>query len=551
MLEGCKPLPEEAFRRYREAGALQDETLGEIIDRSAERFPERIALVAGERRVTYRELYELTEHLADHLVALGLRPQDRVVLQLPNVLEFILLYFSLAKIGAVAVGGLAAHRAREISYFVSHSQAYALAVPRRFRNFDYLPLANEQKQQHPHLRLVLVADPKDDDLPPGFVSIPRLLEKPVARRPKFRADPFDVGYLLLSGGTTALPKLIPRTHSNYAYNSRLMSAAAKGSEETVVLLALPMAHNAALLWMQGALMRGGTVVISYEPDAVEHLKVIERERVTVIPGVPTLIVGLLDAQLKERRDLSSLKVLVVGGAKFARALVEQALKIFGCQVQQVFGTGEGLCTATSLDDPLEKILETVGKPLSPFDEVRVVDTEDRDVRPGEMGELITRGPYTLRAYYKAPEANAKSFTPDGFYRTGDLVRIDDDGYMIVMGRSKDVVNRAGEKISAEEVEGLLADHPKIKSAILVPMPHPVTVEKGCLFVIPREGSTLTLRDVTEHLDKKQVAKFKYPERLEIIDTLPMTMAGKIARHELREAIARKLAQEKGEAPSPG
>jgi 2,3-dihydroxybenzoate-AMP ligase len=545
MLEGCTPLPEEFLRRYREAGALLDETLGEIVDGSAERFPERVALVAGERRLTYRELFELTEHHADQLVALGLRPQDRVVLQLPNIPEFVILYFALVKIGALPITALPAHRGKEINHFISHSEARAYAIPRQFRNFDYLALASQQKQSQSHLRLVLVADAKDDDLPPGFVSITRLLEKPAARRPKFRPDPFDIGLFQLSGGTTGLSKLIPRTHSDYARSAYLTGRCWASSETTVMLIALPIAHNFSLLSSQGTLIAGGTLVLSYDTEPIGLLSAIERERVTVLPGVPTLLINLMDHQEKQRRDLSALLLVVAGGAKFLASGVKRAYDVFQCKVQNVLGMAEGFWCWTSLDDPVEKVLETVGRPATPFDEIRVVDSDDREVRPGQIGELLTRGPYTVRAYYKAPEANAKSFTPDGFYRSGDLVTVDDDGYFTVMGRNKDFINRGGEKISAEEVENLVADHPKIKSAVLVAMPHPVTGEKGCLFVIADEGQTVTLGEVVEHLGKKEVAKFKYPERLEIVASFPTTAVGKVSRRDLRELIARKVAQERG------
>jgi 2,3-dihydroxybenzoate-AMP ligase len=544
VLEGCTPWPSSFVERYRSAGVWRDETIGEMLDTAVARHGAKVALVAGDRRYTYREIGELAERLANRLVRLGLRAGDPIVVQLPNVPEFVFLYFALAKIGALPIMALPAHRATEIEYFVRHADATGYAIPRTYRNFDYVALAHELRERHQGLRWIFVAD-RDVPAGEGFVSLPRLLEEDAPARPRFRPDPFDVALFLLSGGTTGLPKLIPRTHADYLYNSRQTNEVCRFDESTVLLLAIPASHNFALSCpgVQGTLMAGGTLIFTLVPDPDAILDTIARERVTCMPGVPALHIGVMDRQEAAPRDLSSLRQILAGGAKFLPESAARALEVLGCRVQQVIGMAEGFISFTSFDDPVEVVLETVGKPISSFDEFRLVDEDGRDVPRGTIGELWVRGPYTIRGYYRAAEHNAKAFTADGFYKTGDMLRQDAVGNLIVEGRLKDMINRAGEKISAEEVENLVADHPKVAQVALVSMPDRVTGEKGCLFVTCRPGEALTLAEIVAHLEQKRVARFKFPERLEVLERFPVTAVGKISKKDLREVIRKRLEEE--------
>lgn len=544
MLEGCTPFPADFAARYRAAGVWSDRTLGEALDEAAVRFASRLALVVGDQRLTYAELAAGVERLADHLSALGFRPGERVVLQLPNVAEFVLLYFALLKLGVIPIMALPAHRANEIDYFIAHAEATAYAIPRVYRSFDYVALAREMREKHPRLARILVAD---RDVPPDatFVSIPRLLESAAPKRPSYRPDPFDVALFLLSGGTTGLPKLIPRTHADYLYNATLTAEVCEFDATTVLLIAIPVSHNFALACpgVHGVLEVGGTLVLATKPDPDEILRLIARERVTCMPAVPALHIAVMDRQEALPRDVSSLRQILAGGSKFLPENAARALRVLDCKVQQVIGMAEGFISFTRLDDPERTVLETVGRKISPLDEFRLVDDEGNDVPQGEIGELWVRGPYTIRGYYRAEEHNAKAFTADGFYKTGDMLRLDREGNLVVEGRLKDMINRAGEKISAEEIENLVADHPKVQTAALVAMPDPQVGERGCLFVSCHPGATLTLAELVAHLEEKRVARFKFPERLEVVERFPLTAVGKISKKDLREIIKRKLAEE--------
>jgi 2,3-dihydroxybenzoate-AMP ligase len=272
---------------------------------------------------------------------------------------------------------------------------------------------------------------------------------------------------------------------------------------------------------------------------------VERERATWIPAVPATVIGWLNAPRRGAYDLSSIRALCVGGSRLNPEPARAVLAAFGPVLIQVFGMAEGLLCATRRDDPEAVIVETQGRPVSPDDEIRVTDEHDADVAPGEVGELLCRGPYTIRGYYRAAEHNRAAFTEDGFYRTGDMVRMHPGGNLIVEGRRKDLINRGGEKISAEEVENLIMSHPAVLNAAVVAMPDPVLGERACAYVIPRPGTEPTLAELTRFLSEdKRIARFKLPERLELRERLPMTAVGKISKKDLREDIQQRLRQER-------
>jgi 2,3-dihydroxybenzoate-AMP ligase len=358
--------------------------------------------------------------------------------------------------------------------------------------------------------------------------------------------PSDVALFLLSGGTTGLPKLIARTHDDYAYNVRTSAELCRLSRETVYLAVLPAAHNFPLgcPGMLGTFSVGGRVVVSSSPKAEDAFAVIEAEGVTITALVPTLVIRWLESPERSRFDLDSLRVLQVGGARLNPEVARRVGPELGCTLQQVFGMGEGLLNYTRLDDPEEVVVGTQGRPMSPADEVLVVGADDRPVPAGEPGELLTRGPYTIRGYYRAEEHNAGAFTSDGFYRTGDVVRVDPAGNLIVEGRMKDLINRGGEKISAEEIENLLLGHPSVSNAAAVAMPDRDMGERVCAYVVLRPRATpLTVESLREYLAGRRVARYKWPERIETVDALPVTKVGKVDKKALRDDIARKLQAE--------
>jgi 2,3-dihydroxybenzoate-AMP ligase len=542
MLTGCVPWPEETAARYRALGLWEGITLWEMLERSIARHPGKVALVHGEERLRYRDLGAAAQRLAHGLVALGIKPLDRVVVQLPNVPAFVHVYFALVRIGAIPVMALRAHRHSEILHFVQSSGAVGYVIPETIGAFDYRPMAADIQSRCPSLRTIMV-----DGVPgPGQLSLRDLLNAPAPRGQIgiTRPDPGEVATMLLSGGTTSLSKLIPRTHDDYVLNARACSAVAGFDEDTVLMAILPLAHNYNLAspGMLGAFYRGGTVVLPSSAEANEVFALVERERVTTVAAVVPLIVNWLDSDVPARHDLSPLRVIQNGGARLQPELRRRLRDRLRCIPQEIYGTAEGLINMTRLDDPDDLVLQSSGAPVLDEDEIRIVDDADRDVPEGTPGELLTRGPYTIRGYYKAPEKNAEAFTSDGFYRMGDIVRRR-GRHVFVEGRRKDFVNRGGEKISCEEVEGMILAHPAVKVASVVAMPDPKFGEKACAFVQLHEGATLTLSELVAFLRERDVASFKLPERLERVDAFPVSPVGKIVKRELREVIAAKLTQE--------
>lgn len=544
MLEGCTAWPEEFARLYREKGYWQDITLWQMLARVTTDAPDKVALIFRDTRMTYRELGEHIGRSAAGFAAAGLRPRDRVVLQLPNGLDLIITFFALTRIGVIPVMALPAHREEEVIYFIKHADAVAYFAPDRLRDFDYRPMAAEAARRSSSLRLTFISG----EPWPGQLALADIAASPPVADAELDAlapPADDVALMLLSGGTTGIPKLIPRTHNDYVYNCEQCGRIAGFSAKTVFLAMLPMSHNYTLgcPGVLGALAAGGTAVIAPDVSAETIFPLIARERVTVMSAAMPLAVNWLAGDAPERHDLGSLQVFMGGGVKLAPELRARIERRFHCTYQESYGTGEGLINMTRLDDPEEIRLMSSGRPVSPGDEIKVVDELGRELPDGAIGELACRGPYTIRGYYRAPTATAAAYTADGFYRMGDAVRKRGD-YLYVEGRLKDLINRGGEKISCEEVENYLLAHPHIKNACVVAMPDPVYGEKACAFVMLAGEGKLALDDITSFLLARRIAKFKLPERLEIVTSFPTSPAGKILRRELRRMVETKLIAER-------
>jgi 2,3-dihydroxybenzoate-AMP ligase len=549
VLDGVVPFPPEFAKRYREKGYWIDKSLAQEYRIAFDNYEKRVALLDRDRSITYGELDRTSTNLALNLLEIGFHPLDRVVVQLPNVAEFVVLYLALQKIGCIPIAALIPHRFAEISQFVELSGAKACVVPDQQGDFDYCAMVDRIRQKVPKLRHGIVLGPAR----PGFLSLPELIAKPAtlpaSELAKIHIDPDDPSIFQLSGGTTGIPKLIPRSHNDYAYNSKVASSVCAVGEDSVLLVILPIAHNLPLACpgIQGFLFHGGRVVLSTSARPEDVCALIEKHRVTHIKVVPALLIRLLHDPAVSRHDLSSLKIIQSGGQSMlpevrllSKRLVPSAF------VQENFGMSEGLLMFVRLDDPLDVSQETVGRPVCPDDEVRLLDDDDREIFGGDVGELCCRGPYTLRGYFGVPEYNARTFTTDGFYRSGDLMRRHRSGNYVVEGRKKDLINRGGEKIIAEEIENLILSHPSVKNVSCVPVPDPVLGERMCACVLLRQNARLSFDELKNFLFGKEIAKYKLPERLEIMQDFPLTSFGKVSKKTLTETISQKMvAEQKG------
>jgi len=547
--------PPDLARRYRRAGLWGTRTIADELHAVATAHPQREAVVALDGRMTYRDLDESTDVLAAGLAGLGLVPGDPVLFQVTNRLGAILAWYGVLKAGLVPVCALAAHRGHEIGEISRRTGAVAHLVEAGTRGLDLVGFAAEQRRDHPTLRHTLVlgaigdtgGDPAGNSHCVAIESLgagadpraARALVEDIQRG----IDPDDVAVFQLSGGTTGVPKVIPRLHAEYWYNAAAYARSWGWSPDTRVAHLIPVIHNAGIVCaVHGPHSAGGCLVLG-TPDLADSLPLMAREGAThVLLGHGHFTAA---AEAGFAAATAAVTQVVLSGTKVPPALFDE-LEQRGLWSGQLFGMGEGLFLTTRPGAPREVRATTVGTPLSPLDEIRILEPGSAAELPdGQVGELCCRGPYTVRGYFDAAGHNARAFTPDGFYRTGDLASVRETGgqrYVSIEGRIKDVISRGGEKVNAEEVELLLVRHPRITGAAVVAMPDPRLGERTCAYVVV-PGEPLTMADIREHFMQLQVAKFKWPERIEHLTEIPRTLVGKMDKKLLQADIAAKIATE--------
>ncbi|MFJ9406669.1 (2,3-dihydroxybenzoyl)adenylate synthase [Streptomyces sp. NPDC101393] len=451
MLDGCTPWPEVFVDRYWAAGHWRGNTLDNLLRGWALQYGPRTALVHGGTRITYAALNRRVDRMAAGFRLRGLRPGQRVVVQLPNVPEFVITAFALMRLGAVPVFCRLSHRGPEVSHLVQVTHAVGYVGPSTYEGFDHTAMVADIAARGPFLRRVFTFEAPGTASPYGGLTTDPSgchyfplgsIDAPTERAVAHSAD--QVAFFLLSGDNATAPHLIPRTHNDYAYQARAAAELVSLTENDVYLVALPAESPLALgcPGIVGTLSVGGTVVLVENPEPDACFEAIGRERVTITSVTPAVAQRWLDLLPTVQADLSSLRLVQVGGAPLHRTVAERIGPELGGRLQQVFGMAEGLLTLTRPADPDEAVLTTQGRPLSPDDEIRIVDADGKDVPDEEPGELHARGPYTLRGYYRAPGHNARSFTPDGYFRTGGLARRTSDGNLVVTGRLSDCPRRA-------------------------------------------------------------------------------------------------------------
>ncbi|WP_295520965.1 (2,3-dihydroxybenzoyl)adenylate synthase [uncultured Stenotrophomonas sp.] len=531
--------PEARVARYRAAGHWRGETFPAFLRERAEQYADDIAVVAGDVRLSYAQLWHEAGRIGAGLLGEGLQPGDRVLVQLGNTAGFITTVCGLFRAGLVPVYVLPAHRLTELVHFARKAEASAYITTDVHEGFDHRALARALQAEVPAVARVVIDGEAD-----GFIALDAL-QGDRSQLPS-DPDPQSVAFLQISGGSTGLSKLIPRTHDDYIYSFRASNAICGIDRDSVYLVALPAAHNFPMSspGFFGALYAGARVVLSPGPGPDAAFPLIARERVTCCGLVPPLALLWAQAAATSAHDLSSLQVLQVGGAKLVPEAARRVIDGLRCTLQQVFGMAEGLVNYTRLDDPEELIVACQGRPISPDDEVRVVDDHDQPVAEGEVGHLLTRGPYTIGAYHNDEVANARAFTDDGFYRTGDRVQQLPGGYLVVQGRAGDHINRAGEKISAEEIEDHLLAHPAVFDAAVVSIPDDYLGERSCAFVI-QQGEPIKGPALKAWMRGRGLAAFKVPDQVVFVDSFDTTAVGKISRRELRAQLRARHLQQTG------
>lgn len=525
--------PDEFARRYREKGYWQDLPLTDILTRHAQ--SEATAVIDCEREFTYRQLNQAVDSLACALQAQGIRRGETALVQLGNLAEFYITLFALLKIGVAPVNALFSHQRSELNAYAAQIKPALLIADRQHALFTDDNFLNDFVAEHSTVRVALLrGDSGEHGLEAAIAHTPDALNATPTP-----AD--DVAFFQLSGGSTGTPKLIPRTHNDYYYSILRSNEICGFNAQTRYLCALPAAHNYPMSspGALGVFLAEGCVVLAADPSATLCFPLIEKHRINVTALVPPAVSLWLQA-IKEwgsNAQLASLQLLQVGGARLSATLAARIPAEIGCQLQQVFGMAEGLVNYTRLDDPFERIIHTQGRPMCPDDEVWVADEQGNPLPTGQVGRLMTRGPYTFRGYFNSPEHNASAFDKNGFYCSGDLIAIDEQGYITVQGREKDQINRGGEKIAAEEIENLLLRHEAVIHAALVSMEDELLGEKSCAWLVVK--TPVRAVAIRRFLREQGVAEYKLPDRVECLEALPLTPVGKVDKKQLRQWLAQR------------
>ena len=536
---------------YYGSGLWTSELFGDLLRRAADERGAKTFVTDGEASLTYREVYEASLRLAIGLRSAGVGAGDRVAVQLPNWAEFVVVVAALARLGAIAVPIMPIYRREEVGHVLDDAGVSAVVTPGTFKDFDFLGMYRALAAERPTVHTIVVVRAGAPAEADGTVvrAFDELLPEidPDAAEAELGApvtadDPFVIVY---TSGTTAYPKGCVHTFNTYCSGARALGVAFAYTEDDVQFGPSPVTHTTGLVTsVLLPLIHGAATHFMPDWDPVRGLEEIERYRCTASVTATAFIQMLLDAYDPQRHDASSLRLWVSAGAPIPRAVVERARRLLPqAKILSLYGRSENLCTTTctAVDDP-ERALTSDGAAL-PFSEVQVVDELGGEAPRGEEGDIAYRGPSHMLGYLNRPEDTAELFTPGGFSRSGDLGRMDADGYVRVTGRTKDIIIRGGMNISVREIEDLLADHPGIARAAAVGMPDRRLGERVCAYIVPADAAEPpSLHTVKDYLLDKGVALQKVPERVEVVDALPMTATGKIQKHVLRQDIAEKVGE---------
>jgi len=543
LLDGFTPYRAEDAEKYRRLRCWADLTFGDILDRATDRYPNKEAFVDGASRLTFAQARDRVNRLAISLMNLGIEPTERVLVQLPNWNEFVYVYFALQKIGAVDVLLIDRYRPYEIHHLIRLSGATSWVLPWEYRKTDYLPIIREALKESPQMKNVILArggDQRDYISLDALIEDAELTEKNMSALAQRRPDPTQVAHMGPTGGTTGLPKIVPRTHNDLICSSEYAAKAWKMDTRDTCLLVGPIGHDLTFTkGFLGSVLTYGKIVFLDSTDLDDICRVIEREKVTALVWVPTLARRLVGFEGLDNYDLSTLKKMHCGGGASLPDLIKDVREKLGCTFFNGYGATEGQTTLTRSDDQLETLYTTVGRPTCPYDSYKVVDRDGKELPANTPGELLIKGPGVFTGYYKNPEENEKMFDQDGYFRTGDVAKIDEKGNVTLAGRIKEMINRGGESISAVEVEKLIVSHPDVVFVAVVPVPDPEMGERVCAYIQPRPGARLHFNDIISFLKDRKASVLHFPERIEFIDAMPFTKAEKIDKGALVKEIEKK------------
>ena len=535
--------PRDVLERYVADGHLTESTVADALIEALPKFGDKVAITGPEGDVTYAELDDNTNRFAAALLDLGLRPLDRVVFQVANSKEVLAAVIACWKANLIPLCTLAAHRKNEIAFLAKHAGAKAHFIGIA-ENFDFPAFAEEIRAEAPSMEHIIVVRGEGPASLPHMKGMIAAQDADQARRriSEIGRDPYQVTAFQLSGGTTSIPKIIPRFGNEYLCNFECVANALGFTKDDTVFFPLQLTHNAGMIYNFPAFLCGATVAVSPKLDPPTLLGVLKENKPTIFALMASAVARMRAVNIKELVDFSHVKLVI--SPNVARQIEE----LLGVPSAHLFGMAEGMCAFGSPDDPEDARYNTIGRPISHADEIKILEPgTEKEMPKGEIGEMVTRGPYTIHGYYDAEDRDREAFTSDGFYRSGDLMSVrtvDGVDYYAFEGRLKDVVSRGGEKINCEEVEMAARKHPAIADIAIVAMPDPEYDERACAYIIPAPGGEAPdVETLMEFLVSEGLAKFKCPERIETVQEFPQTDSGKLSKPKLKEMIASKLAEE--------
>jgi acyl-CoA synthetase (AMP-forming)/AMP-acid ligase II len=536
------PIDPARIARFMEEGYWVDTTSNDALEQRARETPDKLAIVDGRVRLRFGEYYRRAERLAAHFVGLGLGADDVVAIQLPNWSEFAVAVNAAMLAGVPFCQFHSDFRSREVEFILSFTEASALIVPSHFRRFDYLAMLADLRPRLPQLRNIMVVG---EEVPPGYFDVrgfldaagePEINPKQLRRR---RPSANDLSRTAFTSGTTGDPKAVLHLHNTTNCAARFVNEGLRIDEDSVLLAFLPVGLNWGLLNVLQAVFAGCTIVLQEVFDAERALALIERERVTHFCCAPAHLVSLLSVSDLGRYDLSSLQVMTTGGASCPIEVIREVRACLPGHLLELYGMLEcGFQSHTTLADDPEEVCGLVGRPPRQMG-IRVVDDDGRDCPSGTAGEILTCGPSVTVGYYNNPDANARSFSPDGWFATGDIGILDAKGYLKIVDRKKELIIRGGANIYPREIEEVLYQHPKVLEAAAVGVPDPRLGERVCACIVPRPGESLTFEEMIAFLRGK-IATYKLPEFFRLLDALPRTPTGKVQKGPLRDIVLERM-----------
>jgi non-ribosomal peptide synthetase component E (peptide arylation enzyme) len=530
----------ETARRYKRDGWWNDRTLLEYFDASVAATPAATAIVAPRgRRMTFAELDDESRRVASHFAALGIRKGDVISVQLPNRAEFASVHLAATRLGAVTNPLLPIYRENELSYILGFARSAIAIIPGIYRNWDYPAMYAGMWPSLPDLKQIFVVDGEGRGRMRPYSDLCRVAVGPI---PEGRFGGDDVSALIFTSGTESKPKGVMHSHNTMMYATLVMARLLGLTRDDVVWTPSPLGHGTGFLWgLRQALTLGGKLVLQDIWDPEEALHLIEAEGCSYTLAATPFASMLVNSRSAGRRDTSSFRYFACAGAPIPRQLGTDTREKLGCLLIGMWGMTECFVgSASSPQNPEDKIWGTDGKAM-PGAELAIFDeSRTRMLSPGESGELATRGPHVALGYFNDPERTTNTFSPDGWLFTNDLATMDAEGYVRIVGRKKDIINRGGLKISAREMEDFLQQHPLVNAAAIVAVPDARLGEKSCVFVIPKAPRAPTLPELIGFLEERGIAKYKLPEYLVVVESFPMTPSGKIQKFMLRDGVANGL-----------